>query len=81
MLPAPETQGCGEDAQQDGSFPRADSGERSDVIGGRQMAHRFFALIGLAGQTGPLSGHDDVMTGAVMESNGVSREGNGVVLN
>jgi hypothetical protein len=49
--------------------------------GGRQVAHRFFALIGLAGQTGSLSGHDDVMTGAVMESNGASREGNGMVLN
>ena len=81
MLLAPETQGCGEDAQQHGSGPRADSGERSDVIGGRQVAHRSFALIGLVGQTGPLPGNDDVMTGAVMESNGVSREGNEVVLN
>jgi len=81
MLLAPETQGCGEDAQQHGSGPRADSGERSDVIGGRQVAHRFLALIGLAGQTGLLSGHDDVMTGGLMESNGVSREGNEVVLN
>jgi len=41
----------------------------------------MFALIGLAGQTEPLSGNDDVMTGAEMESYGVSHEGNGVVLN
>jgi hypothetical protein len=80
MLPAPETQGCGEAAQQHGQVqgPLAVSDLASSGEG--KWRNVFFALIGLAGQTGPLSGNDDVMTGAVMESNGVSREGNGMVL-
>jgi hypothetical protein len=59
----------------------AASDERSVIIGRSQAAQRFMALMALAGQTGTLSGHDDVMTGAATESDGISHKGNEEVLN